>query len=255
MTLAVTDLCHAYGTRQVLHNATFTAAAPGSLTAMIGPNAAGKSTLFRAVAGMIRPAAGKIMLDGADLRAMPARNRTRLIGFMPQSFTSNAALTVFEVVMLARKQLSGWTVAREDMNAVAALLERMGIAHLAQAHIGEISGGQGQMVSAAQALIREPRVFLFDEPTSALDLRRQLELMSLIRDETRARNVTSIVALHDLNLAGRFADEMLLVRQGQILAQGGPESVLADARVGETYGVGLDLIANPKGELHVSAYL
>ena len=141
------------------------------------------------------------------------------------------------------------------MNAVAALLERMGIAHLAQAHIGEISGGQGQMVSAAQALIREPRVFLFDEPTSALDLRRQLELMSLIRDETRARNVTSIVALHDLNLAGRFADEMLLVRQGQILAQGGPESVLADARVGETYGVGLDLIANPKGGLHVSAYL
>lgn len=255
MTLAVTNLCHHYGARQVLHNATFAAAAPGSLTAMIGPNAAGKSTLFRAVAGMIRPASGQITLEGADLAAMPARSRTRLIGFMPQSFTSNAALTVFEVVMLARKQLSGWTVAREDIHAVAALLEKMGIAHLAQAHVGEISGGQGQMVSAAQALIREPRVFLFDEPTSALDLRRQLELMSLIRDETRARNVTSIVALHDLNLAGRFADELLLVRQGQILAQGTPDSVLGDARVGETYGVGLDLISHPKGGLHVSAYL
>ena len=111
------------------------------------------------------------------------------------------------------------------------------------------------MVSAAQALIRAPRVFLFDEPTSALDLRRQLELMALIRDETRSRNVTSIVAMHDLNLAARFADTMLLMRQGEILAQGAPDAVLADPRVGETYGVGLDLIRHPKGGLHVSAFL
>jgi iron complex transport system ATP-binding protein len=255
MTLAATDLCHAYGARAVLRRATFAASAPGSLTALIGPNAAGKSTLFRALAGMIRPISGRMMLDGADLAAMPARARNRAVGFMPQVFASNAALTVFEVVMLARKQLSGWAVAREDTLAVAALLDRMGIAHLAAAQVGEISGGQGQMVSAAQALIRAPRVFLFDEPTSALDLRRQLELMALIRDETRSRNVTSIVAMHDLNLAARFADTMLLMRQGEILAQGAPDAVLADPRVGETYGVGLDLIRHPKGGLHVSAFL
>jgi ABC-type glutathione transport system ATPase component len=100
------------------------------------------------------------------------------------------------------------------------MLDRMAIAHLAQAQVGELSGGQSQLVSAAQALIREPRVFLFDEPTSALDLRRQLELMTLIREETRARNVASIVALHDLNLAARFADGMLLMRQGEVAAHG-----------------------------------
>lgn len=255
MTLAAQNLCHAYGKHDVLRGAGFVAPAPGSLTALIGPNAAGKSTLFRAVAGLVRPRAGQITLAGDNLADLSARTRTARIGFMPQSFVSNAALTVFEVVMLARKQLSGWLVAREDTHAVAALLDRMGIAHLAEAHVGELSGGQGQLVSAAQALVRSPQVFLFDEPTSALDLRRQLELMALIRDETRQRNITSFVALHDLNLASRFADAMILMQQGTVLAQGTPDAVLADPRVGETYGVTLDLIPNPTGGLHVSARL
>jgi iron complex transport system ATP-binding protein len=253
MTLAVENLCHAYGKHEVLRGAGFAAPEAGSLTALIGPNAAGKSTLFRAIAGMVRPKAGRVTLEGANLADLSARNRTARIGYMPQSFVSNAALTVFEVVMLARKQLTGWRVAKEDTNAVASLLDRIGIAHLAEAHVGELSGGQGQLVSAAQALIRSPQVFLFDEPTSALDLRRQLELMALIRIETKARNITSFVALHDLNLASRFADAMILMRKGEVLAQGDPDSVLSDDRVGETYGVNIDLIPNPSGGLHVSA--
>ena len=255
MTLEVVDLHHRYGARVTLRGVSFTLPVAGSLTALIGPNAAGKSTLFRALAGMIRPVSGRMLLDGANIAALPVRARTRIVGFMPQTFTSTAALSVFEVVMLARKQSSGWSVAREDTLAVAAMLDRMAIAHLAQAQVGELSGGQSQLVSAAQALIREPRVFLFDEPTSALDLRRQLELMTLIREETRARNVASIVALHDLNLAARFADGMLLMRQGEVAAHGTPADVLDDPRVGETYGVGLDLLPHPKGGLHVSAYL
>jgi iron complex transport system ATP-binding protein len=157
--------------------------------------------------------------------------------------------------MLARKQFSGWLVAREDSLAVAALLERIGIAHLAEAHVAELSGGQAQLVSAAQALVRAPQVFLFDEPTSALDLRRQLELMTLIKAETRARNIASLVALHDLNLACRFADAMILMRRGKVLAQGAPDTVLAHGQVAETYGVGLDIVSHPRGGLHVSAYL
>ena len=100
-----------------------------------------------------------------------------------------------------------------------------------------------------------PQVFLFHEPTSALDLRRQLELMALIEAETRARNITSLVALHDLNLACRFADEMILMRRGKVLAQGAPDTVLAHGQVAETYGVGLDIVSHPRGGLHVSAYL
>ncbi len=255
MTLAAENLFHAYGRRDVLCGVGFAAPAAGSLTALIGPNASGKSTLFRAVAGMIRPRSGRITLGGQSLDALSARARTARVGFMPQTFTSNAALTVFEVVMLARKQLSGWLVAREDTVAVASLLERIGIAHLAEAHVGELSGGQAQLVSAAQALVRAPQVFLFDEPTSALDLRRQLELMTLIKAETRARNSTSLVALHDLNLACRFADEMILMRRGKVLAQGAPDAVLAHGEVAETYGVGLDIVPHPRGGLHVSAYL
>lgn len=189
------------------------------------------------------------------MAGLSRRERTRRVGLMPQAFVCNAALTVFEVVLLARKQLSGWSVEREDVVAVSVLLERMGISHLARALVGELSGGQGQMVSAAQALARGPEVFLFDEPTSALDLRRQLELLGLIVAETRARNVVTFVAMHDLNLAARFGDAALLMRDGRILAQGAPDDVLADPCVGETYGVVLDLIPHPKGGFHVSASL
>lgn len=255
MTLSVLGLTHSFGPRLALDGASFVAPAKGVLTALIGPNAAGKSTLFRAIAGMLRPSRGRIALDDDNINTLPLSERTRRIAFMPQAFACNAALTVFEVVMLAKKQLSGWSVGRDDRLAVASLLDRMEIGHLAEAHIGELSGGQSQLVSAAQALVRTPQVFLFDEPTSALDLRRQLELLALIRAETQARNIVSFVALHDLNLASRFADEMILMRQGTVLAQGTPETVLADQRVSETYGVGIDLFLHPKSGLQVSAFL
>ena len=255
MTIAAEGVTHHYGRRRVLDEAGFAAPARGPVTILIGPNAAGKSTLFKAIAGLVRPGVGRMLPDGADMARLSRHERARRIGFMPQVFMSNAALTVFEVVLLARKQLSGWRVGREDLAAVSGLLERMGIGHLARAHVGELSGGQGQMVSAAQALARQPEVFLFDEPTSALDLRRQLELLGLIAAETRARNIVTFVALHDLNLAARFGDAALLMSRGRILMQGAPEAVLSDPCVDATYGVHLDLIPHPKGGFHVSASL
>ncbi|MEM8852351.1 MAG: ABC transporter ATP-binding protein [Pseudomonadota bacterium] len=255
MTLAIRDLSFAYPRKPVLHGVDAGPLPRGALTALIGPNAAGKSTLFRCIAGLLPRYTGSIALDGAPLEALAPRARVKRVTFMPQFFAANAALSVFDVVLLARKSLSGWAVNQADINAVASVLDAFGIGHLSEADIGALSGGQQQMVSVCQALVREPDVFLFDEPTSALDLKHQLEIMTAIARETRRRNAVTLVALHDLNLAARFADHAVLLRDGKVIADDAPGHVLADAALAETYGVAIDLITHEGTGLHVSASL
>lgn len=253
MMLEAKDLNFAYGTRPTLRGAGFAQLKPGQMTALIGPNASGKSTLFRAIAGLLK-ADGTVTLGDTDLATLSAKARLARICFMPQFFTANAALTVFDVVMMARKNLSGWRVTSEDMEAVGQALYDTQIGHLAEAYISELSGGQAQMVSVAQALIRNSDVYLFDEPTSALDLNHQLSVLTQIREAIANRNAIGIVALHDLNLAARFADHLILLRQGQVLAEGPPDEILHLPEIGETYGVDIRITTGPKEDLVVHAY-
>ncbi|MEM8978624.1 MAG: ABC transporter ATP-binding protein [Pseudomonadota bacterium] len=253
MTLEVRGLNFAYGIRPILRNAGFAPLKPGQLTALIGPNASGKSTLFRSIAGLLK-ADGTVTLDGTDLASLSPKARLSKVCFMPQFFAANAALTVFDVVMMARKNLSGWRVTSEDTNAVAQALHDAEIGHLAEAYISELSGGQAQMVSVAQALIRSSDVYLFDEPTSALDLNHQLRVLQQIRAAISNRNAVGIVALHDLNLAARFADHLILLRQGEVLAQGAPHEILRRPEIAETYGVDIHITTGPKEDIVVHAY-
>ncbi|OIQ44499.1 MAG: iron ABC transporter ATP-binding protein [Roseobacter sp. MedPE-SW] len=243
-----------YGPKTVLKDAGFNSLRPGHLTALIGPNAAGKSTLFRLIAGLSRPVSGSITLGGNDLANLSSRARLKRICFMPQFFAANAALSVFDVVMMAHKQLRGWRVSEADMQAVGQALSQAGIGHLAQAYVSDLSGGQSQMVSVAQALIRESDVYLFDEPTSALDLRHQLEVLTRIKEAMQARQSIGIVALHDLNLAARFADHLILLGQGRIVAEGPPEIVLRSKAISEIYGVDVEITTGPREDLLVHAY-
>lgn len=254
MSLTAQNLSVSFGTRQVLHDTGFAPLQPGQLTALIGPNAAGKSTLFRTIAGLVKSTRGEIHLGDDNLKDLPTRTRLKRICFMPQFFTANAALSVFDVVLMAQKQLAGWRVSHDDMTAVARALDEAGIGHLADANIGELSGGQAQMVSVCQALTRRSEVYLFDEPTSALDLRHQLDVMSRIQAAIRARNAIGIVALHDLNLAARYADHLLLIGAGKILTEGVPDRVLADPVIAETYNVDIETARGPRKELNVHAY-
>ena len=243
MTFSAQGIEVSFGTRTVLSDTGFEALQPGQLTALIGPNAAGKSTLFRTLAGLVKPQKGTMMLDGSDLSELTLQRRLQRICFMPQFFTANAALSVFDVVLMAQKQLAGWRVSGDD-----------GIGHLAEANIGELSGGQAQMVSGCQALIRQAEVYLFDEPTSALDLRHQLNVMDQIKTAMKERGAIGIVALHDLNLAARYADHLLLIGSGQILAQGAPDVVLSDPLIATTYDVAIQTGEGPRNELNVHAY-
>ncbi len=255
MSFAVHNLTFGYSRNPVLHGVGFDALVRGRLTALIGPNAAGKSTLFRCIAGLLKTGPNTVLLDGEDLHGVERGRRSRLVCFMPQTVGSNAALTVFEVVLMARKHLQGWRVDDGDTAAVERLLRRLGIEHLAERYIGELSGGQQQMVSICQALVREPSLFLLDEPTSALDLRHQLEVMSIIKAVTAERNAVTLVALHDLNLAARFADHLLLMRDGRIVSAGPPEAMLTSSELGDAYGVRVDLARTGNGVLVVAASL
>ena len=254
MTLSAQNLTFAYGTRPVLQEAGFAALQPGHLTALIGPNASGKSTLFRVIAGLLTPVVGTVTLADTDLATLPLRTRLGRVCFMPQFFAANAALTVFDVVMMARKNLSGWRVTPEDTEAVGEALYNARIGHLSEAYISELSGGQAQMVSVAQALIRQADVYLFDEPTSALDLHHQLAVLGRVRDTIAARGAIGIVALHDLNLAARFADRLILLNHGQVVAQGAPREVLQKPEIAQTYGVDIHITTGPKEDLVVHAY-
>lgn len=252
--LTAENLTFSYGSRRIFDRVRFDPIAPGQLTALIGPNAAGKSTLFRLIAGLLKSETGNVRLGDTDLDTLTTRARLERVCFMPQFFTANAALTVFDVVMMAHKQLKGWRVNEADMITVGTALQEAGIGHLSEAYVSELSGGQSQMVSVTQALIRKSDVYLFDEPTSALDLRHQLDVLGQIKAAVADRGAIGVVALHDLNLAARFADSLILLGNGRILAQGSPADVLRADAISNTYGVEIETSKGPREELIVHAY-
>jgi iron complex transport system ATP-binding protein len=235
MKLAVEQLSFRYGQKAVLHGITLEALQPGTVTALIGPNAAGKSTLLKCIAGLLRYD-GRVVLDGCDAQAL-GRDRIRYVTYLPQENPVNAVLTVFEAVLLARQHATSWRVQADDLDAVAAVLHGLEIDGLALRYLNELSGGQKQMVSIAQALVRDPRVLMMDEPTSSLDLQRQLEVLELVRQATAARMMTTVVALHDLNMAARFADHFVVLTDGTVYDAGPGRHVLTTAMLRDVYGI------------------
>ena len=210
MRLSAKDVRFSYGSAEVLKGVTVDHAAPGQITATIGPNAAGKTTFFKCIAGLLKPN-GVIELDGKDLRDCSREEVTRRVTYLPQESPVNAVLTVFEAVLLARKHTLSWRVTDEDLQSVTGVLEDLDIEDLSTRFLNELSGGQKQLVSIAQALVREPDVLLLDEPTSSLDLQRQLEVLDLVRRVTRERNIVTLISVHDLNLAARYADGFVVM--------------------------------------------
>jgi iron complex transport system ATP-binding protein len=258
MALSVRDLTFGYHGAPVLKNLATGDLARGSLTALVGPNGSGKSTLFRCIAGLLAAKQAVMTLDGAALGGLASRERSRRIFYMAQDTGARAALSVFEVILLARKSMANVMslgASGEDTQRVERVVAELGLTDLASRDISTLSGGQRQLTGIGQALVRDPCVLLLDEPTSALDVRRQLEVMDTIRRITRQRKIVTIVAIHDLSLAARFADHILLLNGGRIARSGAPAEVLADRAVAETYAVGIHLEQSARGTLLVEPYL
>ncbi|KFI29575.1 ABC transporter ATP-binding protein [Haematobacter massiliensis] len=246
--LEVSDLSVQFGARRVLDGLTLPPLREGELTVLAGPNAAGKSTLLRAVAQLL-PYRGRVTLNGQDLHRLPGSKRAMLLGFMPQSLATGSSLIVLESIIAALR--AGGEQVRGAAETVAmATLDRLGIGNFALEPVDSLSGGQRQMVGLAQAIVRNPRVLLLDEPTSALDLAYQARLLAEVR-RLAAEGRTVIAVLHDLALAAQWSDNMVMLRRGCLYSAGRPEEVLTPAMLAEVYGVSARVERCSRGRLMV----
>src|SRR5699024_3709574 len=222
-TLRVSNLSTGYRGTRVIADLTLPVLEPGYVYTLLGPNGAGKSTLLRALAGLL-PAQGSIRLGDRELLRLNLAERARVITYMPQSIPEGIGLSVLESVLgaLRASPLDHVESARDDVRRVIDVLDAVGIADLAMAPLGQLSGGQRQLASLAQALVREPRVLLLDEPISALDLQHQLRVMQLVQRVAVERGMIVLVVLHDLQVAARWSDGIVVLSGGRVAASGTP---------------------------------
>jgi len=235
-----------YGERTISRDLTFRVP-DGRFTVIVGPNACGKSTLLRALARIIRPGAGQVVLDGKQIDRVPARQVARTLGLLPQSSVAPEGITVADLVARGRYPhqtfLQRWSEA--DETAVAGAMRTARVADIAGRAVDELSGGQRQRVWIAMVLAQETPILLLDEPTTFLDIAHQIELLNLLRDLNRRQGSTVVAVLHDLNQACRYADHIVAMRDGRIVAHGDPRSVMTAERVQEVFGLASVVIDDP----------
>jgi iron complex transport system ATP-binding protein len=244
--LVVERLTLGYGDRVVVDDLDLVVP-PGRITAIVGANACGKSTLLRSMSRLLKPRAGQVVLDGAEVHRTPARQLARTLGLLPQSPVAPEGITVADLVGRGRHPhqglLSRWSAA--DDLAVAEALEATETTGLADRSVDELSGGQRQRVWIAMALAQQTDVLLLDEPTTFLDVSHQVEVLDLLTDLNRTRGTTVVMVLHDLNLAARYADHLVALADGRVHAAGTPRHVLTVDCVRAVFGLDSRVVDDP----------
>ena len=244
--LSVHGLVAGYADRTILHGLDLDVL-PGRITAIVGANACGKSTLLRSMSRLLTPRAGQVLLDGKAIHRMPPRRVAQVMGLLPQSPIAPEGITVADLVSRGRHPhhgiLSRWSPA--DDAAVAAALEATKTVDLAERAVDELSGGQRQRVWIAMALAQQTDLLLLDEPTTFLDISHQVEVLDLLTDLNHRRGTTVVMVLHDLNLAARYADHLVAMAGGRLHAQGTPEAVLTVDTVRAVFGLDSRIIPDP----------
>ncbi|MGD9958045.1 ABC transporter ATP-binding protein [Nocardioides sp.] len=244
--LTVENVTLGYGDRVVV-DALDLAVPPGAITAIVGANACGKSTLLRAMSRLLRPRHGQVLLDGRDLHRLNTKEVARTLGLLPQSPLAPEGIVVGDLVARGRhphqQLLTRWGSA--DDAAVAAALDLTDTTGLADRSVDELSGGQRQRVWIAMALAQQTDILLLDEPTTFLDVSHQIDVLDLLTDLNRDHGTTIVMVLHDLNLAARYADHLVAVARGQVHAAGDPADVLTTTVVRDVFGMDSQVIPDP----------
>ncbi|HSK23013.1 MAG TPA: ABC transporter ATP-binding protein [Egicoccus sp.] len=235
-----------YGGRHVIDGLDLTIP-DGRITAIVGPNACGKSTLLRGLARLLPLSGGRVTLGGRDIARMPSREVARIVGVLPQTCTAPDGVRVADLVARGRYPHQGWFGRHDsdDDRIVAEALAATGVSDLADRRLEELSGGQGQRVWIAMVLAQQTDIVLLDEPTTFLDVTHQVELLDLLTQRNREAGTTVVMVLHELNLAARYADHLVVMHGGRIVAEGDPGTVLTERIVHEAFGLEARVVDDP----------
>lgn len=245
--LEIEDISVSYGSRLALDSVSFTVQ-PGEIVVLIGPNGAGKSTLIRAVSGVQPLQSGQVRIFGQNLTHIPARQRARQLAVVPQARNMPPAFTVYESALMGRTPYLSWLgqTKTADHERTLRALERTHLQELSSRRVGELSGGEQQRVLLARALAQDTPVLLLDEPTTHLDLQHQSSLLNLVRSLANERQLAVLMALHDLNLAGLYADRVALLVEGRLQALGAPHEVLTEQTLAAVYHIPIHVMTHPE---------
>jgi len=233
--ISIKDLTFSYKSNKILDDLNISV--DGSeIVSLVGPNGSGKTTLIKCIDRILKPR-GSILLEGREVQEMKQQEIARQIGYVPQSSATPLATTVFDTVLMGRRPHIGWRVSDFDLDKVSDTLERLNLQDLAMRDFGQLSGGQKQKVLIARALVQEPTVLLLDEPTSNLDMKHQLDVLETISSMVKEKGISAVMAIHDLNLAARFSDKLVMLKKGVVYASGSPIDLLSEKNISDVYGV------------------
>lgn len=249
MEIRIDDMSFSYSSVPVLRDISLDLSGPGFVSIM-GPNGVGKSTLIHCINKILEPSSGTVFIDGTDLKDITIKDLAKEMGYVPYSANDSFPLTVVDTVMMGRHPYSKWNTLDHDLDVVYDTLKMLGISHLAMRQFNELSAGQHQKVMLARGLVQEPKVLLLDEPTSNLDIRHQLEVTKLLKRLSVDKGILIIMISHDINIAAKFADKVIMMYQGRIFDAGLPSEVITEENLRTVYGVESEVI-DDDGRPHV----
>ena len=209
----------------------------GEVLSIVGPNGAGKTTLLKCILGIVKPDNGTILIDGRDASRMKRLNLAKCISYAPQALPYKFPISVFDAVLMGRRPYITWKPSQKDLEVVAEVLRSMDLEDFALRDFDQLSGGQKQKVLLARVFAQETDYLLLDEPTSNLDLRHQMEVMEMINGMVKRKGAAAMLAMHDLNLASRFSDIIVMLNGGKIFCAGEPAQVMTVENIKSVYKV------------------
>lgn len=236
MQIKVDNVDFSYSSVPVLDGISLEMNGPGFIS-ILGPNGVGKSTLIHCINKILQPTSGSVFVDGKDVSEVSIKELAKEIGYVPYSANDSFPLTVVDTVMMGRHPHAKWNTLDRDLDIVYDTLKMLGISHLAMRQFNELSAGQHQKVMLARGLVQEPRILLLDEPTSNLDVRHQLDVTKMLKRLSVERNILIIMISHDINIAAKYADQIILMFQGRIFDVGTPCEVITEENLKTVYGV------------------
>ncbi|MBO4568383.1 MAG: ABC transporter ATP-binding protein [Candidatus Methanomethylophilaceae archaeon] len=249
MELSINDVCFSYSSVPVLHDVSFKLSG-NELVSILGPNGVGKSTLIHCINKILSPTSGTVLIDGKDVSEIKLKELAKQIGYVPYSANDSFPLSVIDTVMIGRHPHAKWGTLDSDLDMVYDTLRMLGISHLAMRAFNELSAGQHQKVMLARGLVQEPDILLLDEPTSNLDVRHQLDVTKMLRRLSREKGILIVMISHDINIAAKYSDKVILMHEGSVYSIGTPREVITAENLRTVYGVTAE-ITDDDGAPHV----